>query len=288
MADSESGGVPVSAPAGKSSPSLPAAFSEWRRRCALAACGPESAATLRAFVHARFDAFCRRYAPFPAPIGPHPLTPPPADCWHLFETHLAVDRTRAGKRYKECLFEAARVGENPPDARLAGGATLFLRDVVRAWLAREAPRPRTRSLNAPLGADPSSDAPTLEELLPDEADPADAVARRELEALAAAEAARRWPSLERRDRLLLAARERGLSLADASVARAAGLRKSELYARFRRLIERLAKDLRRDYPKEDPAASPRWPACCSRNSNGAPPKNISGKPALRNLLFPDQ
>ncbi len=254
MAESGTEGISPSAMDAEFPPKFFSAFVEWRRHCALAACAAQSATVLRGFIHARFDGFCRRYAPFAASGARHPLTPPPADCWHLFETHLAVDQTRAGKRYKQWLFEAARAGEGSPAARLAGGATLLLRDVVRAWLAREAPEPRTQSLQAPLGAEATGDALTLEELLPDESDPADEAARRELEALAAEEAARLWRTLDRRDRLLLAARERGLRLDDEALARAAGIGKSALYARYRALLERLAKQLRHNYPREDPAA----------------------------------
>lgn len=213
-------------------------------------CSAETVARLRAFAHTRFDAFCRRYAPFASARVPHPLTPDAGDCWHLFETRLTVDGTRAGKRYKQWLFEAARAGDGPPLARLTGGASLLMRDVVRAWLAREAPRPHTDSLQASLDADGGR---TLEDLLAGDADPADEAARRDLERVAQEEADRRWSELDRRERVLLAAREFGAALSSPDVERAARCRKSVLYAAYRGLLERLAAELRRDFRGEDVA-----------------------------------
>jgi len=255
MSDSEgSRKPPPDAALAEGASALLFAFLEWRRRCALAACSAPSAARLREFAVTRFDAFCRRYAPFPAARVPHPLTPAAGDCWHLFETHLTVDETRAGKRYKQWLFEAARAGDGPPLARLTGGAALLMRDVVRTWLAREGPRPRTDSLQAPLGADVAGARLTLEDLLPGESDPADEAAQRDLERCAAVIAERGWPDLDRRERIVLAARECGRTLSDPAVERAAECRKSMLYAAFRAVLARLAAQLRRDCRGEAPSA----------------------------------
>lgn len=233
--------------------SLLDAFQEWRRRCSLAACSDSAAVLLRQFAASRFDAFCRRYAPFPALRVPHPLTPPPADCWHLFETRLAVARTRGGKRYKQWLFESARVGDRLPLDRLTGGASLLMRDVVRAWLAHEAPHPRAESLQAPIAVSESGRPLTLEDLLPDERNPAEEAARRDIGNLSAKLARRLWPELDRRERIVLAARVAGRPLSDPAVERAAGCRKSMLYAALRALLERLAAQLRRDHPSEERA-----------------------------------
>lgn len=233
-------------------PSLLDAFQEWRRRCSLAACSDTAAGLLRQFAASRFDAFCRRYAPFPALRVPHPLTPPPADCWHLFETRLAVDRTRSGKRYKQWLFESARVGARLPLDRLTGGASLLMRDVVRAWLAHEAPHPRTDSLQAPIAVSEPGRPLTLEDLLPDEGDPAEEAARRDIGNLSSEIAGDLWPELDRRERIVLAARAAARPLSDPAVEQAAGCRKSMLYAALRSLMERLAAQLRRDHPSEEP------------------------------------
>ncbi len=239
------------------SSSLFAAFDEWRRRCALALCSLGASHQLKTFAWKRFDIFCRRYAPFvPAANAEagHPLTPPPADCWHLFETRLAVDRTRAGKRYKDWLFEAARAAPGAMLPRLTGGATLLMRDVVRAWLAHEAPRPHTNSLQAPAGGGAPDEAPSLEELLPVDITPADEAAEREWERISVEEARRSWRRLSRRDRVILTARALDLSLADEPVVTAAAARKSMLYAAFHSLLARLADDLRRRYADEESAA----------------------------------
>lgn len=243
---------PSSRESGEGSP-LRNAFLEWHRRCVLHACSDSSAALLREFAASRFDAFCRRYAPFPSPRVPHPLTPAAADCWHLFETRLAVDRTRAGKSYKQWLFEAARVGTHLPLDRLTGGASLLMRDVVRAWLAHEAPHPRTDSLQAPIAVSASGRPLTLEDLLPDKGDPAEEAARRDIGRLSAEIAGDLWPELDRRERIVLAARAAARPLSDPAVEQAADCRKSMLYAALRALLERLAARLRRDHPSEEPA-----------------------------------
>ena len=173
--------------------SLWAAFLEWRRRCSIAACSPSAARLLRDFAAGRFDAFCRRYAAFSSPRAPHPLTPPAADCWHLFETRFAVNATRSGKRYKQWLFAVARAGGAASLQRLTGGASLLMRDVVRGWLLHEAPRPRTVSLQAPIGPGAAGEALPLEALLATDADPADEAADRDLDRVAAREADRHWP-----------------------------------------------------------------------------------------------
>ncbi len=218
-------------------------WARWRRRCSLARCPPETAESLRDFAGARFRACCRRCAAPDVPV------PAPAECWHRFETHLAAGRGRRGKRYKAWLFAWARGCDQPPAAALAFGATLLMRDVVRAYLAREAPDPRFRSLQAPLR--PAGDGTlTAEDLLPAEETPFDEAADREFMEIADRQAARHWPDLDRRERVALAARGRGWPLDRPPVLRAARCGRSALHAAYRAALERLAARLRADYPAE--------------------------------------
>jgi len=84
-------------------------------------------------------------------------------------------------------------------------------------------------------------------------DPADEAARWDLERTAAAEAERRWAELDRRERVLLAAREAGAALSHPALEQAARCRKSVLYSAYRALLARLASQLRRDFRGEDSA-----------------------------------
>ncbi|MDZ4200423.1 MAG: hypothetical protein U1E27_14190 [Kiritimatiellia bacterium] len=227
------------------------AWLEWRRRCSLARCSPETSRFLRNFARDRFNLFCRRYAAFPPPSGDHPLTPEAADCWHLFETHLEVRHKRDGKRYKQWLAERVRGTEGRPSSIWTRGATLLMRDVVRAYLASEGPQPGTISLQTPISS--SSDW-QLGDLLPAEADPVDEAAQREFDRMAEEEAARHWPTLERRERIAFAARELDLSMDHPSIIRAARCRKSTLYALYQSALERVALALRDDFRSEDAGA----------------------------------
>jgi hypothetical protein len=220
---------------------------QWRRRCALARCTPDTAEALRGFAWTRFRACCERRAVAPSAM------PTAAECWHRFEVHLVTGKGRRGKRYKAWLFHWARTCDQPPLAALALGATLLMRDVVRVYLAQEQPLPNTVSLHAPLsrGRDGSL---TAEDLLPAESDPADEVAAREFLRIGRREAARHWGGLSRRERVALAAQAHGMPLAQPDMLRAARCGRSALHAAYHGTLERLAARLRLDYAGEEPGA----------------------------------
>lgn len=222
-------------------------WAEWRRRCAADRCSAQTAAALRRYLWPRFRSLLSRYG---AGAGSG-LTA--VDGWHLFEVHLAVDRTRAGKRYKQWLFAYVRTARDGAEAALSRGVVLLLRDVVRTFIAREGPRPKTVSLSVMEDALFAGDG-LAGELLPDEGDPADAAAAREFERLAESEAQRFWSGLTSRERIVFSAVEEGVALSHPSIARRAGCAKSMLYACHRDAVRRVAGRLLLDYEGEDRSA----------------------------------
>ena len=227
-----------------------AAWNEWKARCALGLCGVEARAALRAFAEARFRHFAQAAgdAAGPAPAGEPDVSGP--DAWHLFETHLTVNTTAAGKRYKDWLF--ARVDGVDADAldTICGGATLLMRDVVREHLRRERSPSWMASLDRPVCE--SEGVPlTFGDLLPDSAAPGQEPELRELAAMARERAAAFFAEMSRREKTVLLAKTLGLSLAHPAVEQEAGCLKSMLSAACGAALRRLVEQIRADHPGED-------------------------------------
>jgi len=224
------------------------AWTEWRKRCALALCSRAAQAGLEAFAGVRFRALLRKCG------GPATACAAPAarDAWHLFETHLTVRSTAGGKRYKDWLFARVPRGGSAQDSvdAVQGGAWLLMRDVVREHLRREIAPPNTVSLQAPL--QPGDATPlTLEDLLPGEDDPARCVERREYESLARQHAEELFADLTDRERVAILAKTLNLSLAHKAVVRAAGCGKSALNDAFRAFLQAVAARLRARYADDE-------------------------------------
>lgn len=250
---------PTSTPRGRreSQPTEPeswALWCEWKRVCALGGCGAAAQTHLHGFAHHRFHLLARRVSGqlvaadrVPASVADLPA----ATAWHLFESHLEITHTRAGKRYKDWLFARLREGESRPLGVIEAGATVIMRDVVREYLRQTCSTGRF-SLQAPL-ADGEGVPLTLEDLLPGGEDPVADVARAEYPALAARLAQEEFATLPHRLRVAVFARGLGLGFQRADVEKAAGCRKSMLsagYASFRQVLrERVA----RQFADEGPA-----------------------------------
>lgn len=213
-------------------------WQEWAARCAVNRCGAETAAALRRFGAHRF----RRYLALS--LGPHfseGAVPDDRACFHLFETHCCVNTVRSGKRYKAWI---AGRGSGAPDAALfESGASLLLRDVVRAFVRREGPAPKQVSLDAVIEG---TDGLTLADLLPDEracerADPdiAEAVARACLS------------RLRENHCVVVLARRLGVPLNHPAVLLLTGARKSRTARLWAEVYEMLAAETRRQLPDGD-------------------------------------
>ena len=226
-----------------------AAWAEWKERCALGLCSDWTQSTLRQFVLARFHGFLRRYAHLTNLGDRDQWWIEPADAWHLFETHLTVNPSRAGKQYKDWLFARATFDQADTLDAVQGGATLLVRDVAREYLRREYSPPAMVSLNQPLAG--SEDALSLEDLLPGTANPAGEAERHEYERLAREHAAVMADELTRRERVAILAKQLGVSLAHPAVAQAAGCGKSMVNQAWRDAVLRVATRLRADYAEDD-------------------------------------
>ncbi len=238
-------------------------WNEWNDRCALALCSNETQHALRAYGARQF----RHYARFTAGGAASESGLSPSDQWHLFETHLSLRQTRAGKRYKDWLFARVSGASDPPLQVIQGGAGLLMRDVVRAFIRAERPQDRSVSLDAPLsdGADRSF---TLHDLLPGALDPAQDLEIRELTRVADLLADASFADLAPRERVAIAAREQGLSLSHPTVERCAGCRKSMLHAAHAAAVGRVADRVRAEY-RDEPADSIRLLAVLTLRALGA-------------------
>ncbi len=232
-------------------PTTTTAWHAWKSACAIDLCPPEAVESLRRFGSHRFSLYLNRYASRMGHRGQVLRVAESKDAWHLLETHAQVGTTREGKRYKDWLFARA---PDSPEAWLnavEGGATVLMRGVVREYLRREQAAAFMESLQRPLGggAEPSF---TLEELLPDTVEPLGELAENEWRALAREQAERFFPSLSSRERIVLWAREYGISLGDPDLARWAGCRRSALHGAHTDSLKRLCQVLKDAYPDESP------------------------------------
>ena len=165
---------------------------QWKARCALGLCDRPTQGRLATFAMQRLRRYARRASGLTNLIDgadrrlPHDA----AQAWHLFETHALAVLTREGKAYKEWLFARTQnTGDAPCDV-VEAGASLMLRDVARRFLMNECLRPGTRSLDAPVTGS-VDETLTYRDLLPDAMTPADTLAARELDMMAAQEACKR-------------------------------------------------------------------------------------------------
>jgi hypothetical protein len=215
-------------------------WTAWKAACAADLCPAETAASLRRFGAIRF-AVCVRRAGYPS------LTT--RDAWHLMETFCQVNRTRAGKRYKDWLLARAAGAGQDWVACVEAGASLLMRSAAREFLRREHAPLFMVSLDQPVGNGSFS----LADLLPDPSDRPPRWDEAELEALADRMAGRLSRTLSRADLALLWARTHGVSFADPRIAKITRQGKSMLYERFREVVEGVSRDLRAEFPREDAA-----------------------------------
>ncbi len=220
----------------------------WYRTCALALCDEDARAELRRFTGQRW----RRYAAVCAGlIQGDGCVPPDTDTWHDFETLLRLRNTRQGKAYKHWLF--ARVVSLDGDAArraVEGGASLMMRDVVRERFRREYSRRGTISLDQPIpGSRP--DSPPLEVLLPDRKPADDGVEQRDIRRLAQQTALILMRDiLSNREKIVLFAREHGVSLQDPVLIAAAGCGKTVLFRTHHRALQTIARTVERQFQNE--------------------------------------
>lgn len=225
------------------------AWREWKRTCAAGLCSAETVSSLHRFGAHRFRYFMNRLNVHARSSGGALYHPEFSDGWHLLETHARVNKTRSGKLYKTWLFERARQQGGDFTAALESGATLIMRDAVREHLRKECAPPFMTSLNRPLTG-PSGSTYTLEDLLPDEVNPADVVAEREWKDLASRHARELFKELGPREHAVLWARARGIFFHDARLQRKLKCSESLLYKIYQAVLHALGQHLKTHYPGE--------------------------------------
>lgn len=212
---------------------------------------------LRNFGSARFAAYMKRYASRTGHRGGGAMrVAEVADGWNLFESHVQISRTRAGKRYKDWLFARARQG-GPDDflALMESGASLLMRSVVRLYLRKEHGAHFMASLQAPLGGSDGMGTYSLEDLIPDASvHPADEIGEREWRELADRHAGTFFETMDFREVVTLWARTRGINFGDRRLLNWVGCSDSALYKEYRQFVENMGAAIKKFHPDECPEA----------------------------------
>lgn len=226
----------------------------WEQVCAVEACPEDIARSLEKFGRHRFMHYLQRYASrsgHRARFGDAFMRQDEQHAWHLFETHAQVGRDRAGKSYKKWLF--ARAANDPArwTSVVESGASLLMRDAVRAYLRREHSAHFMESLQQQRGT--AETGYSLEDLLPDDQSVNQAVEERELSDLATQLARQLLPALDHAERIALWSRSAGLILSDPRVLAWAECGKSKLHRSYERAVERICKRIQKAYADEGTA-----------------------------------
>ena len=219
-------------------------WGEWKKKCALGLCAPDTQDALQEFTDTRFRRYLCRYAPAERIRD---LMPSRENAWHLFETHLVTDPCRRGKSYKMWLFASASPPKHPSPDSIERSAAVLMRSVVREFLRREHSPARVQSFDQLTERGYETD---LTQLLPQTLTPADETSWREQESIAAAAALQWWGKLSFRERIALLGRALGLPLSHPSITRVAGCKKTVLSETYRSLIIRMGESARATHREE--------------------------------------
>jgi len=233
---------------GKENITTTGAWRSWKKYCAVDLCENSMGEELRNFGRFAFQSQLKKYA---SSIGhdSSPLNPvETGDAWHLLETHARVASNRAGKRYKDWLFQRAPEGVEWLNA-VEAGAVLLMRDVVREQLRREYAPSFMTSMNRPV----CDSGHTLEDLIPDNAQFSRESDREKREEEAGTLAAEIHPRLDSRERIAIWARNNGFSLNDERVLKWTKCSRSALYEIHRKAVESICDEIKKYCPDESPS-----------------------------------
>lgn len=225
----------------------------WRTQCAARLCPPETEASLKRFGTLRGRQYLQQFASRFGSCGNRSAILAEAEHgWHWLETYAAIGTSRQGKRYKDWLFARAGQGHDWL-AMVEAGASMLLRDSVREQLRHERAPKFMVSLHQPMG-EGSQGACTLEELIPDQVSPADTTTEWEWQEIAQSHAQRYYPTLNETEKLVLWARDQGLTLNDPQLAERGKVPMAVLYRTYRSVVTRISLEVKAAHPGEDPAS----------------------------------
>jgi len=225
-------------------------WNEWKERCAVLRCSPETRAALHTFGGQRYRTLAQRCLGTINVSDVDLVSPADADAWHLLELHMTLPEAINGKAYKEWLFARIEGSGDAPFDIVQGGATLLMRSAVREHLRGEYLSASHVSANQPppaLGR--TEDA--MEEWLPGALDTAETVEAKELASLAEAHAGTLFEALPRRLRIALAARQLHIPLSNAGLLNLVGCQRSALHTAFREFAGRVFDYVRHHFPHDD-------------------------------------
>lgn len=230
-------------------PTAAASWRTWHARCALGLCDPWVQAELRTYIWNQFRRYVLRFETR-TQAGPAAVLDAlgPRDAWHLFETHAAVGRDRAAKRYKDWMARFEPLHDRTPADGWQHAASLLMRDVVREHLRREYSPHRTldagqeAALPAAACADPCAPIDALE--------PRTATDARAYAEVAAILAQALFDDLSDRARSVLLARVHGVLPSSEALRRHLGVGRSALYDTLRGVMSGIADACREAYPGE--------------------------------------
>ena len=226
------------------------AWTQWKRKCALAMCDDETQVCLQTSVSGSFRRYAEACIAKTNLASASDLTHTDAEAWHLLETRLTTSSLREGKRYKDWLFDRMRCTTDPPMKVLQGGIRALVRDVVRDVIRMEYSDSFVESLDTPVHKDDEGKI-TAVDLLPGGLDPVDDAVHRDFERLASEHAPRVIDDMLDREKIALFAKAVGLSVANPELEATAGCGKSMLNAAYHNFMRRISERFLREYPDDD-------------------------------------
>lgn len=223
---------------------------EWKQKCDLRLCGPQTQGSLHAYVGKRLRKLVSRSLAEirRALVDTHELDG--WMCWDLFEGFYADRESRSGRRYKDWLFATVQSSSDNHVDVMEREVNELLYNVVRQFIRTHYPRRDTASLDAPLREEDSGTG-TLMDILPHRSiSPSDDAELRDARNVAAGFAADFFEGMSRRERVALAVRGLDLPLSCREAEEAAGCKKSVLSDAGNRVYQGMIDRLRQVFPED--------------------------------------
>ena len=114
-----------------------ASWEEWKARCALDLCKPETQAELAGFVGPILKAKIRRNDPYMVISPRRKGGDTQADFFHLFESYMHCTSSKTGKRWKDWLFQVTVRGTDSNETAIERTVCSCLRSVAAKFCLGE-------------------------------------------------------------------------------------------------------------------------------------------------------
>lgn len=223
---------------------------EWKRKCDLRLCGPETQTALQGYVGKRLHKLVSRsFAEIHrALVDTHELNA--WQCWDLFEGFYADVESRTGRRYKDWLFATVAASSDDHVDVMEREVNELLYNVVRQFVRTHYPRQNWLSLDAPLQPG-EPDSVTLYAVVSRSENPTwDEVEKRDAQNTAARFAGQFFALMTQRERVALAVRGLELPVSCHEAEEAARCKKSMLSDACHQVRDSMQARLRREFPED--------------------------------------